>query len=132
MKKFAAWFTTERRQSIQIFAASLAPLLILFGIGTEGTWEQVLILVGAGLQFVSNLLSLVNLRVGDWGKAYAVVRGAIYTLGLAAAPALVALGVISQEHADTALLGISLALATLGNLVSILTSSHQEQKELQA
>lgn len=125
MRKFANWFTAERRQAIQLFAGSLAPLLILFGFGTEGQWDQYIIIVGLLLQFVSSLLSLVNLRHGDWSGVWTIVRGAIYTLGMGAAPALAALGFWDDNTSSVFLLGMSLTLGALSNLVSILTSSRQ-------
>lgn len=119
------WFTSARRQQIQVFAGSLAPFFILFGIGSEGQWEQWLILLGLILQFGSSLLSLLALKVGDWGTGWAIVRGAVYALGMGAAPALVALGVWDKDFSSFFLVGLSLGLAALSNLVAIFTSGHQ-------
>ena len=130
MKQFAAWFTTERRQGIQAFAASLAPLLILSGFGTQLIWDQWLIILGAGLQFISNFLNLLNLKQGDWGRGWEIARGAIYTLGLGVAPALVALGYWTEDFSGVALAGTALTLSVLGNFISVLTSGRQQQAEL--
>lgn len=129
IRKFAAWFTLARRQAIQLFAAGLAPLAIMFGLGTEGGWEQSLILVGLGTQFVSNLLNLLSLKEGEWGKGWAIVRGAIYSLGLGAAPALVALGIWTDEVSTQFALGLGLALAAVGNAVALVTGQRQETEQ---
>jgi hypothetical protein len=75
MRRVADWFTPERRQAIQLWFGSLAPLAIMFGYGTEGMWEQWLVIGGAVLQAVSSGLSLVNVR--DVNKAWQIVRGAV-------------------------------------------------------
>jgi len=123
MKKIAEWFTPERRQQIQVFFGTLAPLFILGGFGTEGQWEQALIITGAVLQFLSSLLSLINVRGGD---IWAVLRGAIYGLATTVAPALVLLGWLNEDLSATILTGISLALTALSGLVAILTNGKQQ------
>lgn len=130
MNAFKAWFSTERRQGIQVFAASLAPLLILFGLGTEGFWEQWLIILGAALQFISNLMNLLNLKQGEWSKGWEITRAAIYTFGMALAPAFVALGYWTEDFSGLILTGAALALSVLGNLISVLTSGKQQEQEL--
>lgn len=126
MKTIAAWFTPDRRQSIQLFFGALAPLAILFGFGTEGVWEQTLIIVGAVLQFLSSVLSLVNVRRGDWGAGWAIVRGAIYALAATVSPALVLLGFYDEATNATILLAISLGLGALSNLLAIFTSKQEQ------
>ena len=119
-------FTPERRQAIQVFFGALAPLAILLGFGTEGVWEQSLIILGAVLQFISAVLSLVNVRKGDWGAGWAVIRGAIYALAATVSPALVLLGFYDDSTNATILLGLSLALGALSNLLAIFIGSRQE------
>jgi hypothetical protein len=123
MKAITDWFTPERRQQIQVLFGALAPLFILGGFGTEGQWEQILIITGAVLQFLSSLLSLVNVRGGD---AWAVLRGAIYALATTVAPALVLLGWLNPETSATLLTGIALGLTALSSLVAIFTSGQQQ------
>ena len=130
MHTLTSWFTPERRQGIQALAASLVPLLILWGFGTEQVWDQWLIILGAALQFFSNALSLANLKPGEWGKGWEIARGAIYTLGLSVAPALVVLGFWTEEFSSTVLTGVALALSVLGNLVAVLTSGAQQREKL--
>ena len=113
-----------------MFAASLVPLLVLFGIGTQATWDSWLIIVAAVLQFVASLLSLLNLKKGDWGTGWAIFRGAVYTLGLAAAPALVSLGYLSHEQSGLVLAGAGLTLTALSSFLAILTSSAQQRAQL--
>ncbi|MDQ7877382.1 hypothetical protein Q9R08_05260 [Microbacterium sp. QXD-8] len=129
MKKFVDWFTAERRQAIQVALGSLAPLSILLGFGTEGAWEQWLIIIGAAMQAVSSFVSLVNVR--DANTAWAIVRGAIYLLASTVSPALVALGYLDQATSATVLVAVSLGLGALSNLLAILIGK-QQQYELAA
>jgi predicted Kef-type K+ transport protein len=126
MKDLALIFTPDRRQAIQLFAGALAPLAILLGYGTAGGWEQSLIILGAALQFVSSVLSLVNLRKGDIGAGWAILRGAIYTLAATASPALVLLGFYDEQTNATVLLAISLGLAALSNLLAIFIGKQEQ------
>jgi hypothetical protein len=118
------WFTPERRQAIQLFFGALAPFAILFGFGTEGIWEQALIIAGAVLQFVSSALSLINVR--DVNTAWLIVRGAVYALAATVSPALVLLGFYDAATNATILLGVSLALGALSNLLAIFTGKQQQ------
>ena len=124
MNTIKNWFTPDRRQQIQLFFGALAPLAILAGFGTEGQWEQWLIIVGAVLQFVSSGLSLVNVR--DVRTVWAVVRGAVYALAATVSPALVLLGVYGEEMNGTILIGLSLGLGALSNLLAIFIGKQQE------
>lgn len=126
MKKVAEWFTPERRQAIQVWFGSLAPLLILAGFATQEQTEQVLIIIGAILQFLASILSLVNVRVGDIAAAWAVVRGAIYGLAAVVSPALVILGVYSDDVNAQITVTISLTLSSLSSLLAIFTSGKQQ------
>lgn len=130
MNALALIFTPERRQAIQVFAGSLAPLAILLGFGTSGVWEQGLIVLGATLQFISAVLSLVNLRKGDIGAGWAIVRGAIYTLAGTVSPAFVLLGFYDEDTNAAILLSLSLGLAALSNLLAIFVSKQQQLEVL--
>lgn len=133
MKNLSKWLNTERRQKIQLFFGSLAPLFILFGMGSQESWEQTLVIIGAAMQFLASLLSLVNIRISDWStQGWAIVRGAIYTLGFTVAPALVLLGVFDEQTSTTVLLAISLGLSSLSALVAIFTAGQQKQAVLTA
>ena len=132
MKKFAQWFTLERRQGIQLFVASVVPILVLTGISTQDRLDQWMIIVTIVLQFISSLLSLLNLRKGQWSEAWVIVRGAIYTLGLAAAPALVALGYWNEDFSTNFVAGLALTLTMLSNFVAVLTGSQQKIEAVEA
>ena len=118
------WFTPERRQAIQAAAASLAPLLILFGFGTEGVWEQYLIILGAVLQAVSSLLSLVNVR--DPRTWAATLRGIVYGAAVVVSPALVLLGYYDEATNAAILTGLSLALSSLSSILAVFFGKQQE------
>ena len=122
MKRIAEWFTTQRRQAIQVFAGSIAPFAILFGFGTDGFWEQALIITGAVLQAASSLLSLVNVRAGDWGTGWAVIRGAVYSFAIVVSPSLSLLGLYNADTNATILVAVSLGLAALSNLTAIFSA----------
>lgn len=124
MKALAAWFTPERRQLIQIFFGTLAPLAILFGIGSDDVWKQTLIITGAALQFVASLVSLINLR--GVTNIWLVLRGAIYTLAAAVSPALVLLGFYDDKTNETILTAISLALTALSSSLAIFVGKNQQ------
>ena len=128
MKKFTKWFTAERRQLIQVFLGSLAPVFILLGFATQNQTEQYLVISGAVLQFFASLLSLINLRgvLSIW----TALRGAIYTFGFTVSPVLVILGVYDESTNQYILMGISLGLGALSNLVAIFVGKSQEVAEL--
>ena len=133
MKKFAAWFTPERRQLIQAFLVTLAPLAIMFGYGTDGTWEQVLIISGAVIGAVAALLNLVNVRIADWAtQGWAIVRGAIYSLATVVSPALVILGFYSDDVNTQIVTGISIGLTALSSAIAIFANGQQQKYALAA
>ena len=126
MEKLSAIFTPERRQQIQLFFGSLAPLLILGGFATQAQTEQWLIIAGAVLQFLAAVLSLTNVRKGDAAAIWAVLRGAIYGLAAVVSPALVFLGLYDDSTNAALLTGISLALSSLSALLSIFVGKSQQ------
>lgn len=127
MNAFARFFTDERRQLIQAFLVTLAPLAIMLGYGTEGTWEQVLIITGAVLGAVASLLNLLHVRVADWAtQGWAIVRGAIYTLGTVVSPSLVLLGFYDEQTNTTILTGMSLSLTVLSSAIAIFANGRQQ------
>lgn len=125
------WLSDERRQKIQIFLASLVPLLILSGLTTDVAAEQILIIIaGAVLQFVAAGLSLLNLR-GNFSEAWTIARGAIYALATTVAPALTVLGVLDDNTQATILTAVSLGLTALSSLVAIFVNGEQRLEEAQ-
>lgn len=125
-------FTPDRRQQIQLFFGSLAPLLILLGFATAEQTEQWLVIAGAVLQAFAAILSLVNVRKGDLGAAWAIVRGAIYALAATVSPALVLLGYYGEEVNAAVLTGLSLGLSSLSALLSILIGKSQQLSAVEA
>lgn len=127
MNALARFFTPKRRQLIQAFLVTLAPLAIMFGYGTTGTWEQVLIITGATLGAIASLLNLVNVRVSDWAtQGWAIVRGVIYTLGTVVSPALVVLGFYGEDVNTQIITGLSLGLTALSSAIAIFASGEQQ------
>lgn len=126
MNKVVAFFTPARRQQIQLFFGSLAPLLILGGFATEAETENYLIIIGAVLQFLAALLSLVNVRKGDYGTGWAIVRAAIYSLAAVVSPTLVFFGLYDASTNTALLTGLSLALSSLSSLLSIFIGKSQQ------
>lgn len=133
MKTIAAWFTPERRQLIQAFLVTLAPLAIMFGYGTTESWEQILIIAGALLGALASLLSLVNVRIGDWAtQGWAIVRGAVYALGTTVSPALVILGFYSDAVNTQIVTGLSIGLTALSSAIAIFANGQQQKYTLAA
>ena len=131
MNTFVNWFTPERRQLIQAFIVTLAPVAILLGYGTEGGWEQVLIISGAVLGALASLLSLVNVRVTDWAtQGWAIVRGAVYTLGTTVSPALVILGLYNDDVNTRIVTGLSIGLTALSSAIAIFANGQQQKADL--
>lgn len=130
MRKIADWFSPKRRQGIQALVASLAPLLVLFGFGTDAMWDQWLVITAVTMTSLANLLSLVNIAPGDWGAGWATARGAIYGLATGLVPPMVILGHITEDMGGLVITGAGLALGILGNVIAILTNSHEQESEL--
>ncbi|WP_136057229.1 hypothetical protein [Microbacterium sp. K24] len=128
MKDFAQFFTPERRALIQAFFVALAPLAILLGYGSEGTWEQVLIITGAVIGAIASLLNLLNVRVADWAtQGWAIVRGVVYSLGTVISPSLVLLGLYDESVNAQILTGLSIGLTTLSSAIAIFASGQQQR-----
>lgn len=131
MNALARFFTIERRQLIQAFLVTLAPLAILLGYGSAGTWEQLLVITGAVLGAVGSLLNLLNVRVADWAtQGWAIVRGVIYSLGTVVSPALVILGFYGEDLNTQILTGMSLGLTALTSAIAIFAAGRQQLVEL--
>lgn len=127
MNALARFFTPERRQLIQAFLVTLAPLAIMLGYGTAGIWEQLLIIAGAILGAVASLLSLLNVRVADWAtQGWAIVRATIYGLGTVVSPSLVLLGFYDDAVNTQIVTGLSIALTALSSAIAIFASGRQQ------
>ena len=127
---FAGWFTPVRRQQIQAAVVAIVPLALLFGYGTSGTWEQILIIFGALLGALGSLLSLGNVKVTDWAtQGWAIVRGVIYGLATVISPALVLLGFYNDEVNTQIVTGVSLGLTALSSAIAIFANGQQQKIE---
>jgi predicted Kef-type K+ transport protein len=128
MRTLANWFTPERRQLFQAFLAAIAVLAVQFGLGTEGQWEQLLVLGGAGLGALAGLLSLVNVRVADWAtQGWAIVRGVIYGFAAVASPTLVALGLYNEDVNTQIVTGIGQGITVLSAAIAIFANGQQQK-----
>lgn len=125
VRSIAGAFDTATRQRIQMFLASLAPILVGLGLATTAETEQWLIISAAVIQAVAGILNLINLR-GAW-SIWKAVRGVIYTLATGVAPSLTLLGYIDPATSAAALSGLSLGLSSLSALIAIFTSKEQEK-----
>lgn len=124
VQKVAAWFSPERRQTIQVFFGSLVPIMIMTGLATEGSAAQLLIITGAVMQFAASSLSLVN--VSGVAGVWMVLRTAIYTAAMTVAPAFIVLGVIDETTGATVLTGVSIGLTTLSSLLAVFVGKDQQ------
>jgi hypothetical protein len=128
MRKFQEWFSPETRQKIQAFVVTVAPIAIMLGYGTEGQWQQWLVILGATIAALGSLLSLLNVRVTDWStQGWAIVRGVLYGLGTVVSPALVALGYINEDTNAKVLTGLSLGITALSSAISIFVNGQQQK-----
>lgn len=130
-QRFGEWFDTERRQKFAAAVAAVAPLLIMFGVLTEGAAEQWSIIVGAVLATLGPVVSLVNLsRTALAGWLITSARGVLYGAAAAIFPALAALGLLTTEQSTNALALLSTSLTVLASVVAIFTASRQQSIEV--
>ena len=127
IKKFVEWFTPERRQGFQALAASVASILVIFGVGHEDTWRAWLLLLGVLLQLAAQVSNIVYLEAGQWSKGWEIVRGALYTAAGAALPVFVTLGFLTDTLSAQIMSALGIGLSILGNLVAIVAGSAQEE-----
>jgi hypothetical protein len=72
----------------------------------------------------------VNVR--DVNKAWQIVRGAVYLLAMTVSPALAILGVYDAETNAAILMGVSLGLAALSNLLAVFVGKGQQLEAARA
>lgn len=119
--RFRAWFTAARRQAIYVAAASIVPVLVLTGLITDEQTEFVLTIVSVVLQVIAGLLALFNLTPVEAGEWFVTAgRAAIYSLAVAAAPAAVGLGWITEAQGANVLTIISVGLSVLGAIIGVI------------
>ena len=111
--------TPQRRAAIQVLAASVSVVFLYFGFGTEEIWTQLGIVLTALLQFLANLSNLSNLsgNTGVWKD----LRSIVYTFAMAAGPALIVLGWVTEDtFSDLMLLG-ALVGTVISNLIALVS-----------
>lgn len=116
-----SWFTAARRQAIYVAAAAIVPVLVLAGIITDKQTEFVLTIVSVALQVLTGVLALLNLSPAQAGEWFVTGgRAAVYALAVAAAPAAVGLGWITEDQGANVLTIISVGLTVLGALIGVI------------
>jgi hypothetical protein len=122
MNIFRTWFTPARREAIYAGIAALAPLLVSMGFLASEQVEPILIIVAAVLQTLMGILQLTTLRPTEAARWFGTVgRGIIYGGATTVAAAVVALGIIDNDFATTALTYVSFALTGLSAIIGIVT-----------
>lgn len=122
MNAIRNWLTPATREKIYTAIAALAPIFVAAGLISPDAVEPWLVIIGAGLQALSGILALVNLRPTEAARWFGTVgRGIIYGGATAVAGAVVALGFISQDWATTALTYISLGLTAFQAILAVVT-----------
>lgn len=122
MNKFVEWLTPEKREKIYAAVAALAPILVTAGVILPGNVEPILAIVAAVLQAAAGTLALVNLKPTDAARWFGTVgRGVIYAGAVTVAGAVVALGIVTDEWATTALTYTSFGLTALASILAVVT-----------
>jgi hypothetical protein len=122
LEKIRNWITPANREKLYTAIAALAPILVAAGLIVPGQVEPIMVLVGAGLQAFAGLLALLNLKPTEAARWFGTVgRGVIYGGATAAAGAVVALGLITQDWATGALTYVSLGLTALQAILAVVT-----------
>lgn len=122
MNAIRNWFTPATREKIYTAIAALAPILVTAGVILPGQVEPIMVIVAAGLQVLGGLLALVNLKPTDAARWFGTVgRGIIYGGAVTVAGAVVALGIVTQDWATTALTYVSFGLTALAAVLAVVT-----------
>lgn len=116
------WFTPARREAIYAAVAALAPFLVTIGVISQGWVEPVLTITSAVLQALAGALALFNLKPTEAARWFGTVgRGIIYGGAVTVAGAIVAMGLITQDFATTALTYVSFGLTGLAAILGVVT-----------
>lgn len=122
MDRIRNWFTPATREKIYTAIAAIAPILVTAGVMLPGQVEPVMAIVAASLQAFGGLLALVNLKPTEAARWFGTVgRGVIYTGAVGVAGAVVALGIVTDEWATTALTYTSFGLTALAAVLAVIT-----------
>lgn len=125
MNRIVEWLTPEKREKIYAAVAALAPILVTAGVILPGNVEPILAIVAAVLQAAAGTLALVNLKPTDAARWFGTVgRGVIYAGAVTVAGAVVALGIVTDEWATTALTYTSFGLTALASILAVVTPKY--------
>lgn len=122
MNAIRNWFTPANREKIYTAIAALAPILVTAGVVLPGQVEPIMAIVAALLQAFGGILALANLKPTDAARWFGTVgRGIIYGGAVTVAGAVVALGIVTQDWATSALTYTSFGLTALAAVLAIVT-----------
>lgn len=122
MNTIRNWFTPSARERLYTAIAALAPILVTAGILLPGQIEPILAIVAAALQGFAGILALSNLKATEAARWFGTVgRGIIYSGATVVAGAVVTLGIVSGDWANTALQYTSFGLTALAAVLAVIT-----------
>lgn len=122
MNAIRNWFTPANREKIYTAIAALAPILVTAGVVLPGQVEPIMVIVAAALQAFGGILALANLKPTDAARWFGTVgRGIIYGAAVTVSGAVVALGIVTQDWATTALTYTSFGMTALAAVLAVVT-----------
>lgn len=122
METIRNWFTPATREKLYTAIAALAPILVTAGVLLPGQVEPIMAIVAAALQAFGGALALINLKPTDAARWFTTVgRGVIYGGAVTVAAAVVALGIVTQDWATTALTYTSFGMTALAAILAVVT-----------
>lgn len=122
MNTIRNWFTPSARERLYTAIAALAPILVTAGILLPGQVEPILAIIAAAFQGFAGILALTNLKATEAARWFGTVgRGVIYSGATVVAGAVVALGIVSGDWANSALQYTSFGLTALAAVLAVIT-----------
>jgi uncharacterized membrane protein YkvI len=122
MQAIRDWFTPATREKLYTAIAAIAPILVTAGLLLPGQVEPVMALVAAGLQIFGGALALFNLKPTEAARWFGTAgRATIYGSATVVAAAVVTLGLVSGDWANTALQYTSFGLTALAAVLAVVT-----------
>lgn len=122
MNTIRNWFTPSARERLYTAVAALAPILVTAGILLPGQVEPILAIVAAAFQGFAGILALSNLKATEAARWFGTVgRGIIYSGATVVAGAVVTLGIVSGDWANSALQYTSFGLTAFAAVLAVIT-----------
>lgn len=122
MNAIRNWFTPANREKIYTAIAALAPILVTAGVVLPGHVEPLMAIVAASLQAFGGILALSNLKPTEAARWFGTVgRAIVYGGATTVAGAIVALGLVTQDWATSALTYTSFGLTALAAILAVVT-----------